>query len=113
MKAIAILEATGFDSSNTGWKSRHNSERLKLSLSDYCDIGLCIGKMIYDWARYAEAHQSRYNSLIGDDYVLGPAWQKIGESLRELLNGEIGSFDAGSLDRNIRTFAAQHGVTLE
>jgi hypothetical protein len=54
--------------------------------------------LIRGWALYADAHRERYGSGIGDDGVLGPEWAKMGEAIRGLLNGDIGSLDAGTLD---------------
>ena len=56
-----------------------------------------IVDMIVAWAVYADRHRARYESLIGDDGVLGPAWANIGESLIVMLNGELGRLDAGTL----------------
>lgn len=41
---------------------------------------------------------NRTYGLIGQDGVLGPAWQEIGEAIRTLLNGEAGRLDCGTLD---------------
>jgi hypothetical protein len=50
------------------------------------------------WVNYAVAHETRYESKIGDDYVLGPGWAQWGVGLRVLLNGEMGDADCGTLD---------------
>jgi hypothetical protein len=68
---------------------------------------------IYGWAMIAESHLRRYGSPIGDDGVLGPAWKQIGEGLIDLLNGEIGALDGGSLDGLIRTIAKESGAPFE
>jgi hypothetical protein len=47
------------------------------------------------WCDYADAHQQRYDSLMGQDGVLGPAWIQWGKGLRALLDGELGQLDAG------------------
>jgi len=54
--------------------------------------------MLRGWLEYADAHAQRYESGIGEDGVLGPAWAEIGDALRQLLNGELGRLDAGTLD---------------
>lgn len=33
-------------------------------------------ELLSGWLRYADAHQSAYESGIGADYILGPAWPK-------------------------------------
>jgi hypothetical protein len=50
------------------------------------------------WCDYAVLHATRYESEIGDDGVLGPAWEQWGRALRTLLNGETGRLDCGTLD---------------
>ena len=54
--------------------------------------------MLRGWLEYAEAQKSAFDSNIGDDYVLGDEWFKIGEALRGLLNGDLGRLDGGTLD---------------
>lgn len=54
--------------------------------------------MLRGWLEYSGAHEERFESRIGDDCVLGPSWAKIGAGLRELLNGETGRLDCGTLD---------------
>ena len=55
-------------------------------------------ELLSGWLRYADAHRGAYESGIGADYVLGPAWAQIGAGLRALLNGELGRLDGGTLD---------------
>lgn len=50
------------------------------------------------WEEYAEGHEDAYESPIGEDYVLGDDWAKIGFALRGLLNGDLGRLDGGTLD---------------
>lgn len=49
-------------------------------------------------ADYADLHAARYGNRLGEDYVLGPAWLAMLSNLRELLNGELGRLDGGTLD---------------
>lgn len=112
MEARDILYAAGSDDQNSEWRRKHNKQAAWTE-RNWIGSGPSIGKMIGGWAYYAEAHQSRYESPIREDGVLGIYWEDIGKGLLGLLNGDIGGFDAGSLDHNIRAFAAQHGVTLE
>ena len=37
--------------------------------------------------RYAKAHQTRYESPVAEDYVLGPAFEQVLEGVRHLLDG--------------------------
>lgn len=68
--------------------------------------------MVRGWAEYADAHVERYEETLANDGVLGPAWLALGHSLIELLCGETGRFDCGSLNRNIRAKMAEAGFTV-
>jgi hypothetical protein len=57
-----------------------------------------ISGMLHAWLLYADSHQERYGSGIGQDGVLGPEWAAIGRALRGLLNGECGRLDCGTVD---------------
>lgn len=69
--------------------------------------------MVNGWAEYADAHRERFGSTIGDDGVLGPAWEEIARGLRSLLNGEIGRLDGGFMDSILYDAAASQGVNLD
>jgi hypothetical protein len=51
-----------------------------------------------------------FESLIGEDYVLGPEWTQIGTAIRGLLNGETGRLDCGTLDGFILETMRENGV---
>lgn len=76
-----------------------------------CNVGhgKALAAMLTGWAFYAEEHEKRFGSKIGDDGFLGPVWERQGSSILDLLNGETGGFDGGSIDGNIRNFATFHG----
>jgi hypothetical protein len=80
-----------------------NSQRLEAALRD----------TIIGWAKMAEEHRISYGSFIGEDGVLGRAWKGIGISLLIMLNGDLGRFDGGTLDKLIREIAEASGVNLE
>jgi hypothetical protein len=85
---------------NSGWKRRHVAMVTALrrsSLIRYTN-GHMVVMAIDAWCNYARLHQERYESGIGADYVLGPAWARWGFALRELLNGEMRPADCGTLD---------------
>ena len=85
------------------WQHRHLNAWARpygQSLSERRAVAMCSA--IRAWADIADNHLRAYDSPIGDDGVLGPAWQKIGDGLLDLLNGECGALDAGTLDRMIR-----------
>lgn len=72
------------------------------------DHGRAMSMMLRGWSLYAKAHRDRFESGIGEDYMLGLEWADIGMALLGLLNGETGGLDRGSIDRNVRAeFAAE------
>lgn len=68
--------------------------------------------MIRGWAEYADAHFERYEDQLARDGVLGEAWLALGHSLLELLCGETGRFDCGSLHHQIKAKMAEAGFTV-
>lgn len=54
--------------------------------------------MVYGWLAYADAHNDRFESSLGEDYFLGPLWMDIGKSLNRMLNGETGGLDSGIMN---------------
>lgn len=79
---------------NSGWTARHLSAVTQPAPGfESAYVGMLRG-----WLLYADIHRERYDSGIGADYVLGPQWARIGAGLRDLLNGELGRMDAGTLD---------------
>jgi len=78
------------------WRNRHKAA---LTLARGSERGVL--SLFKGWLLYADQHKQRFESKVGDDYVLGPQWVKIGLALRELLNGELGRLDSGTLDAGI------------
>jgi len=72
-----------------------------------------IVKMLHFWEMYATEHQKRWESPIGEDYVLGVYWKDMGLSLRGLLNGETGRLDCGTLDAFILETMRENGVETD
>jgi hypothetical protein len=74
-----------------GWKGRHlRAARVQP-----------VAVMISALDQYAAKHEDRYESKIGEDYVLGPAFLDALRGVRTLLNGEIGGLDGGTCDAAI------------
>lgn len=95
--AIEILKAPAKDR-GAGWGARHDAA---IRSPRGIERGLVF--LLVGWATYADEHHEKHGSAIGDDYVLGPEWGGIGESLLALLNGDFGSrLDGGTLDAAIR-----------
>ena len=68
-----------------------------------------IAGIIKAMGRYADDHKQRFGSAITADGVLGPAFEEMCESVRTLLNGDIGGLDGGTLDNLLYNF----GYNLE
>jgi hypothetical protein len=56
--------------------------------------------------RYAKAHQKRFESPLGEDYVLGPEFGQVIAGLRALLNGD----GAVAHEKDITTDSKDNGV---
>jgi hypothetical protein len=69
--------------------------------------------LLNGWLEYADSHSRRFETGIGEDYVLGPQWAAIGSALLSLLNGELGRLDGGSLDSLIRDTLAAEGFDAD
>jgi hypothetical protein len=54
--------------------------------------------MLTAWLTYEAAHLAAFAHELGHDYVLGPAWEAMGQATRNLLNGEAGRLDCGTID---------------
>jgi hypothetical protein len=91
-----------------GWQNRHQSAVLNPTGFERPMVHLLTG-----WSEYAETHRARYESVIGDDGVLGPAWEEIGDALRTMLNGDLGRLDGGTLDSFILNTMRDNGVNME
>lgn len=111
---MATLTAKSNTQPSNGWDTRHNSA---LHLGNGAAISSthegAIVNMLRGWENYAKAHKVRFESPIGNDYVLGPAWQEIGQGIRTLLNGELGRLDGGTLDGFVLNTMAENGIDTE
>ena len=85
----------------------HQHSRARLN-----PTGRAFAKMLEGFEEFAAEHKRRYGSLIGDDYYTGEHWKAIGESLNALLTCEIGGWDPGSLDTNLREIMTANGVEV-
>lgn len=88
-----FLNQKGERMPNNGWQDRHQAALRSPHMSEYGIVHLIAG-----WARYADVHRDRFESGIGEDGFLGPAWAAMGANIRTLLNGELGRLDGGTLD---------------
>ena len=72
-------------------------------LSPEIRAGMAVLDIMHALDAYREAHADLYENEIGDDGVLGEAWSKIHRGCRALLNGELGPWDPGTIDRHLVT----------
>lgn len=96
--AMRTLDWMPSTSENIGsWKERHwaavTSARI---ITDTAEASIVLALMA--WNNYATAYQQRFDAKIGENYMHGPAWARWGFAIRELLTGETGRLDAGTLD---------------
>lgn len=73
--------------------------------------GYTLAGMISAWEHMATLHNEAYGDFIGEDYVLGEPWRDIGLAIIELLNGETGRLDCGTIDREVRECLRDNGFT--
>ena len=101
-KPIADLSYIPDCPGNIGqWKERHQTAVNAAIMPSGCRRYPVL-RAIQAWTIYADTHAEQYESDIGEDHILGPAWASWGLSLRTLLNGELGpGVDAGTLDHII------------
>lgn len=99
-----------------GWKDRHQDAtafaRGALTVRSPNDgrrLEQAVAFAIQAWCEYAQAHQKRFESKIGEDCVLGPAWAAWGAALRTLLNGERGHLDCGTINTILHDNLTEQG----
>ena len=86
-----------------GWKDRH-IQAMRTPVGNERPIV----RMLEGFMSYADVYQARYEQTLSEDGVLGEAWRQTGKALIDLLNGECGRLDCGTVDALIRnTFTAQ------
>lgn len=96
-----------------GWQERHNAAIARAETTERNAHSTAFLKMFDGWVAYGETHKVEFGRLIGDDHFLGPVWLEIGKNLAQLLNGDTGQLDSGTLDAAIRNYATQQGFDLD
>jgi hypothetical protein len=96
-------------SNMNGWQDRHNAA---VSMPK-AGLERAVVTMLTGWLEYAYAHQETYESPIGQDYVLGPEWQRIGDAIHGLLDGDCGRLDCGTLSALIYEAMRGQGCEVE
>lgn len=61
--------------------------------------------------RAATIHKRKYDSAISSDYVLGDHWLKAAVGIRELLNGDFGPLDNGTVESVFWSAMAEAGYS--
>lgn len=90
---------------NAPWAVRHNLE-VQRNLNPVVLAFNALQAM-------AESHEARFETPIGDDYILGDHWKDMAIGLRGMLNGDCGDLDCGTMDEAILKLAESHGMDLE
>ena len=92
------------------WKRRHV---MAMSAPKSGTHEQAVVEMVKAWKLYAAAHERAYGSKVGEDSVLGPAWESIGYALQVLLNGETGRLDCATLDSDILRLMERNGIDVD
>jgi hypothetical protein len=104
LTAMEILRKPAKAASGSEWSRRHDRAFNEPKGQEKGIVYLMVG-----WATYADEYYEAFGSAIGDDYVLGKAWEEIGSALLEMLNGDLGRLDGGTLDGKIRDILEHEG----
>ena len=88
----------------TGWQKRHLDALRAPTMFEAPIVHMLVG-----WAQYADHHRERFESGIGDDGVFGPAWEAMGRTIHDLLDGDTGRLDCGTLSACIHDTLASEG----
>jgi hypothetical protein len=97
------------DPANGHWARQHD----KAWAVPMHDQEGAIVHLVTALADYADYHQERFESTVGDDGFLGPAWLGILKGTRTLLNGETGRLDCGTVDSMLVRMAQAAGYEEE
>lgn len=91
------------------WKDRH----LSAIINPRRGAESGIVAMTRGLLEYAEAHENAYGEGIGTDYILGPAWLMVARGVLDLLNGDTGRLDCGTMDGLVRDAISGAGFDPE
>lgn len=92
---------------STQWAGRHAQ-----AWYDPQGFEIALKSMIVGLARYGAEMRAQFGRPAGQDGYLGPALRAMAESILALLNGDIGRFDGGTLDKLIRDICTEHELEL-
>jgi hypothetical protein len=104
---MASLNANPKYPNDTGYQTRHNTA----IANPRPGLEKAMVDMLKAWTAYALAYESKFDSQIGGDGVLGEDWLDIGKGIRGLLNGDCGPrLDMGTLDSYIIDTLKENGM---
>jgi len=89
------------------WKERH----ARAYRTPRQGVERALRSIIDGLEEYARGHEAANGSKLSEDYILGEYWISAWSDVRGLLNGDIGRFDGGSLDRRLGDIATAGGFT--
>lgn len=64
-------------------------------------------------ATYADNYRRQFESQLGDDAVLGEPWADILRGVLQLLNGDLGRLDGGTVDKLVRQMLSAEGFETD
>jgi hypothetical protein len=109
MTQINVLDYVGPHCNSYGKITVSASQHINALAGKTNDFGRSLIKMLDGWQDYAKSHEVRYESPIGDDYVIGVYWAELGLAIKRLLDGETGGLDCGSISHNVLALLSEQG----
>jgi hypothetical protein len=106
-----VLAYRGPTTNSDGQETVNHSEHQKALRGD--GLARAMRDMLKGWQHYARSHKRRYETPIGEDYVLGRYWAETGLAIKRLLDGETGGFDCGSIAANITDMIEAEGFKTD
>ncbi len=110
---MAVLDYFGPVLNDAGQVTVNASEHQRAIAGKTNAHGRAVMQLLQAWDRYAVAHESRYETPIGTDGVMGPYWAEVGLAIKRLLDGETGGLDCGSLAHNITAAIEAQGFETD
>ena len=103
-----LYQPPGHASYADHWWRQHS-----LAVRDPKGFELPITTMLHALATYADEHERRYESPVGEDGVMGEYWLDMAKAVKGLLTGETGRLDCGTVDHTIQALVVLAGFSKE
>jgi hypothetical protein len=110
---MSILNYVGKTTNSSGQTTVNYADHVKACQHNDNPLGASLRSMLVAWDNYRIDHHDRYESRIGDDYLLGPYWAETGLAIKRLLDGETGGLDCGSIAANITNAIEAEGFETD